>query len=179
MNILEKEIEEIIYTVLLNYGSEEFLERGLPISGIPLRQVNLGTYGIADMITVYINGAFKRRVLHVHIYELKRGVIGIGTLLQASRYYIGVHHFIESKGINKYFDTVLIDTSIIGSSVDLSNDFVFACDQYGVNAYTFKLDFFDGLTFDRINGYRKSNAAFPDELTQTSIGLIKKLYGRK
>jgi hypothetical protein len=47
MNFLEKNLEDIIFETHEN----KLRDRGLEISGKKLRQLRIGNYGIADMIT--------------------------------------------------------------------------------------------------------------------------------
>ena len=48
MRFLEKDLEQIIH----ESGMDQLNERGLPIDGKMFRQMRIGNYGIADLITV-------------------------------------------------------------------------------------------------------------------------------
>lgn len=57
MEFLEKkDLEDIIWEAYQSeYGKYELFNKGLSISGKMYRQVNLGDYGILDLMTVSIN----------------------------------------------------------------------------------------------------------------------------
>jgi len=140
MNFLEKDLEDIIF----ESDNELLQERGLPINGLKKRQVNLGAYGIADLVTIERDP--KLNLLTVTVYELKRGKISNDTLLQLSRYITGVMHYFQDRSIDATFKGVLI-----GSEIDDSSDFVFVTnliDSVSIVEYTYDID---GISFLQIH----------------------------
>ena len=82
MKFLEKNLEDIIFET----DNEKLQERGLDIRGKKFRQLRLSHYGIADIVTVSRIG----QSLQIDIFELKKDVITVDTLLQALRYIEGI-----------------------------------------------------------------------------------------
>jgi hypothetical protein len=170
MNFLEKDLEQIIYEA----PKEQLRERGLPIVGTTLRQVRIGNYGVADLITIqkpdfipYESGFhFHDSHCLVTIYELKQDKIGISTFLQAIRYAKGISSwYYQSKfcltDIHLKFKIVLI-----GKSIDVNSDFVYLTDlledRDGNNLleyYTYEYKF-DGMYFTKRDGFKLIQEGF-------------------
>lgn len=90
MNFLERDLENIIYqtsNILLN-------KRGLDIYGFKKRQVNIGAYGIADLVT-YHSDINIDLFLNVKVWELKRSVIDMDSLNQGLKYVAGVKRYLK------------------------------------------------------------------------------------
>lgn len=184
MDILEKEIEDVVYEALIS-DREGLEERGLPIqSGVVLRQPNLGSYGIADIIVMELHksksvnrqegksiGFATSRTIGCTIIELKKEVINVGTLIQAVRYCRGIERAFAVSQLQKdipfYFQIVLI-----GKKVDTSGDFVFMADAINnLSLYTYEIDLYKGITFRKHKGYYLSN----EDTMRVSESLIRKL----
>lgn len=93
MNFLEKDLEQIIFEA----DREELAKRGLKIKGKLLRQLKIGNYGIADLVSVHRdavneNGKITPKVI-ITVYESKKEKINISAFLQAVSY---------AKGIKRY-----------------------------------------------------------------------------
>lgn len=158
MNILEKDIEELLY----EYISYEHImqERGFyQLQAKYYRQLNLGSYGIADLIGVRITPLNTgNRFLNVTVYELKKDEINTGTLMQAARY-VAVLKRILTNQIREGLSIVNVnfDIVLIGRTVDTSSDFVFLSDFIDeVTLYTYHLDFIQGLRFESHEGFFKT-----------------------
>ncbi len=96
--MLEKEIEDIIYDGIRE-SPEEMKSRGfhLPENSKVYRQVNLGDYGIADLIVVGKSTDEKEgNLLDIRIYELKREHVNYADLAQITKYMGGIHFWLES-----------------------------------------------------------------------------------
>lgn len=164
MNFLEKNLEQIIYET-----DNTFLNnRGLEISGRKLRQVRIGNYGIADIVT------FERKSelisswddvyeianqITISIYELKKDLIDMNTLSQACRYKTGINEYINKY---KYFKPHNIQYNIylVGSSIQLNGEFVYVCESIeNCKMYTYNYDI-DGISFEMQTGYHLSNPGF-------------------
>lgn len=179
MNFLEKHLEDILYET----DNDVLDGRGLCISGKKYRQVKIGNYGIADLISVerdYLQSPYSTSVisdinLDITIYELKRDVVDINAFLQALRYAKGISRFMEFR---KLYDYVL-NIVLIGSKLDKDNDFVYItdlfdhgiCHNYGygivenkgklasVNYYRYNYNV-DGISFHQEFGYKLTNEGF-------------------
>lgn len=170
MKFLEKDLEEIIYLS----DKEKLSDRGLYISGILKRQLKIGNYGIADLVTFeryYVESSKTLPYLHIKVYELKKDKIGISALLQAVRYCKGIKTYLEQKHPRLDFS---MDIVLVGSEVDLSGSFVFLtdliqhCDSekicrngelYNIDFYTYKYEL-DGINFERRYDYNLTEKGF-------------------
>jgi hypothetical protein len=163
MNILEKEIEDLVWSA----DWDLIRERGLPISGRGFRQLNLGSYGISDIVTFdlvktrYTDRKETSRHLTVSIYELKKDNITIDTLLQAIRYYKAIQRIIETSPY--LIDAVDYEIYLIGKGLDKNGDgFSFITDFCpSINFYTYSIDLVNGLRFKRQDDYRHVNEVLP------------------
>ena len=123
MKFLEKDLEQIIF----ESGMDSLRERGLYINGKRLRQVKIGNYGIADLITFerpFYDGA-KREYFNpgrITIYELKKDHIGISAFLQAIAYAKGINRYLQKKDKD---DKYIIDIRLIGRDIDKNGSFCY------------------------------------------------------
>lgn len=150
MEFTEKDLEDLIYN---NYP---FLEDvGIDVRHTRLwRQVNLGVYGIADLIGIHLNG----NQITITIYELKKGLVDITTLFQAIRYVKGVNRILDIhyRHYRRIFN-IKIQIILIGSSVDLDSEFVYLPDVFqSLRVYTYEFGF-RGLEFYLEDNYNHSN----------------------
>jgi len=151
MNILEKNIEDLIWEAL---QTDTF---ALINSGFPLRdgfryfrQPNFGSYGIADLVAVKVY----KTSIHIVVYELKKDKINTGTFLQAIKYAKAIDR-LYLKNIKRYcsFEYVLI-----GKEVDTNSSFCYLTDMVGsLSYYTYSLDLGTGLKFHRKRQYALKN----------------------
>lgn len=182
MNILEHEIEDVIWDALGNESYDELQERGLPMGRkfTYARQFNLGSYGIADIIGVCahpssIRRGEKRRTIEFQIFELKKDEINADTFFQAIRYAKGLLHKISFEGIkyDPYFSFHLI-----GKDLSLNHALIYLPDLIGeVNLYTFRISLYDGITFHKHGNYILNNPSFSkkgEELTDLLRHNVKK-----
>ncbi|GAB3701247.1 hypothetical protein GCM10027592_29160 [Spirosoma flavus] len=163
MEISEKEIETMIWEAAGTEAGRKFLtERGLEISGTMLRQVGLGNYGVADLITMSFNWYGHKlpngsRECAIDIYELKKEAIDVNALGQALRYMEAVRHFLGELNLNLH---LYFGIHLIGKSINHSQNFLplvrtvsnaqeFECST--VFLYEYKFDF-DGIRFHRTEG---------------------------
>ena len=159
MEFLEKDLEQIIF----ESNNEELRKRGLPIIGRKIRQLNIGRYGISDIITYRRRDTytedysfFTGRQHIVTIYELKKNKIGISALLQAVRYSKGIQSFFEKRN----FDNYKINIVLIGREIDLSGDFVYLTDIFkSISFYTYEYRL-NGMIFTHKSGYKLKDEGF-------------------
>lgn len=166
MKFLEKDLEEVIFTSNRNHLSD----RGLYDYGKFLRQVRIGNYGIADLISItrpYNDGS--RHVPGViRVYELKKDKISPSTFLQCLGYARGVQRYIERNKPDQYGNWS-IEICLIGKTVDSNSTFVYLTDLFAsydeysihttVKLYTY--DFrIDGMYFEEVEGYHLIKEGF-------------------
>jgi hypothetical protein len=164
MNFLEKDLEEIIF----NTSREVLREKGLPIFGKIKRQLNLGKYGIADLVTIQTaNNSYPwGSSLQITIYELKKDKIGISSFLQALGYAKAIKVYLEEY---RNIDDFHIDIVLIGKEIDTTGSFCYIpelfCQDgsgnplgqiFNVQFYTYKFDI-NGFSFDEKSGYGLEN----------------------
>jgi hypothetical protein len=179
MELIEKDLEDMIYDACKSKEGMQFLnERGLPISGKVYRQVNIGNYGIADLITVtyshrywnevFLENTIRARHFFIDIYELKRDKVGIAALLQVCRYRVGLEYLFlrRFKNIQTTFEVRL---HLIGSGVETGTDFLYLTEQVqALHLHTYRFQF-DGLHFESVStsGWSQNDDGKPQELTIT------------
>jgi hypothetical protein len=164
MRFLEKDLEQIIH----ESGMDQLNERGLPIDGKMFRQMRIGNYGIADLITVtrpmYETIDQKTKVFYpgrITIYELKKENVSIGAFLQAIGYAKGITNYLEKRGKKRFYE---LDIVLIGKKIDTSGNFCFipdilSCSLGTLNFYTYEYAI-DGIFFINHQGYQYKNEGF-------------------
>jgi hypothetical protein len=156
MNILEKEIEQLLFENLDD--KDLMLSKGfIHLSDKYYRQLDLGDYGVADIIGLsYKKDKLDNLSLEINIYELKKELIDVNTLLQASRYYKGIESI-----LNYYELEVKLKFNIIliGKNVQTTTDFIYLTDLFdNLFYYTYSLDFTSGIKFIEQKEYSLKNS---------------------
>lgn len=145
MNILEKELEDVIWEAI-NDEKVDLSDHGLYLhSDNWIRQFNLGEYGIADIVGYTIeNDAIKWEII-----ELKKDIIGVGTLLQALNYYKALYLISED------YETVDFRIILIGKSIDKNGSFAYIADyvEDKIELYAYNIDLINGIRFINKFGY--------------------------
>ena len=169
MNILEKEIEDVVFQC----SNEVLRSRGLLIYGNKIRQLNLGSYGIADLVTIRFNKKYNT-CISIQVIELKKDTIDVNSLMQCARYAIGIKRYLTTvKKINDY--KISFECMLIGKQIQLNGDFVFLSDLFKVKCYEYRIDIVDGIKFVRQHGFHVSNEYFPPQLNDTYLDLLPNL----
>lgn len=157
MDFLEKDLERIIFET----DNKVLNEKGLRISGKKLRQVRLGNYGVADLITIARNFKiyedYSYHIVVVTVYELKLAKVGVSAFLQAVGYAKAISSFCEKKypGI-----PVTVIISLCGRSVDNSGSFCYIPSVVnGVSFTTYDYGV-DGIIFSSANSFALINEGF-------------------
>ncbi len=180
MKFLEKDLEEIIWDAYKNDKLSLINNRGLFINGLIKRQLRIGNYGIADLVSfefgysspIYDGQEFYkyrdfpteyikqfRPSIRITIYELKKDKIGISAFLQSVRYTTGIKQFIENKYPNSDF-YFIVNIVLIGSELDTSGSLCFIPDVFpNISFYTYKYDL-DGIVFNSEEDYKLINEGF-------------------
>jgi hypothetical protein len=153
MRFLEKDLEQIISET----GMDLLNERGLPIDGKLFRQLKIGNYGIADLVTLqrpFIEhlpkvGKYQHNGV-ITIYELKKDKISIGAFLQAIKYARGIQSYLIDRGKLHLYDIKIV---LIGHEIDKLGSFCFIPDIFE-NVQFFTYDYtINGLNFTRHKWY--------------------------
>jgi hypothetical protein len=167
MKFSEKNLEDIIFDT----PSPFLRERGLDIQGIKLRQVRLGNYGVADLISigkVYLDCIHEDKtvkkipVLFIDIFELKQNKINFDTYNQILKYGRGVKSYLK-----KFHPTLEygIRYVMIGDSVDQSSSFYYLPSLFrNIHLYKYTYDY-DGIKFERVEHYYTIHDGLSKELT--------------
>lgn len=161
MNVLEKELEDILFEyidnfdVLIDKNFEHYCEK-------KYRQVDLGDYGIADIIGIIEFENPKYRSFQINIYELKKEEISVNTFLQAIRYAKALKLVFEKSIEDAVFEYNII---LVGKTVNIKSDFIYLPDFYeNLHIYTYKIDFNKGIYFNKEEGYKLTNGKIPINL---------------
>ena len=166
MEFLEKDLEEIIY----NADKDLLAKKGLYINGILKRQLRIGNYGVADLVTFkreYDERYYSTRrfipVLRVTVYELKKENINISAFLQALCYVKGIDRFFEKRNFNF---PVIFNIVLIGKQIDKNSSFIYLTDYLFnrdmsdfLDLYTFKYNI-DGIQFKIESDYKLTDEGF-------------------
>lgn len=168
MKILEKHLEEVIYEA----DSLDLCERGMCVSGKRFRQLRIGNYGVADLVTVekswntYHYAAYSEviPVLQITVYELKQYEISTKTLLQAMKYCKGIKRYLAHR---KFKFRPRFRIVLVGKTVDLTDNLVYLpdlfdqreVDSFVFSMYTYKYEL-NGLKFTNIHDYQLRNEGF-------------------
>jgi hypothetical protein len=171
MEFLEKELENIIWET----DNEKLFNKGLFIDGKKYRQLRLGNYGIADIITVrkdfdikycYKDEKYKSfPYLNITVFELKKDKIGIGAFLQSIKYCKAIKNYFEK---NRKQINFKLNITLIGKEIDKISDFIFITDLIfsdeigcinSINYYTIIYNV-DGLIFKKEGDYKLINENF-------------------
>ena len=159
MEFLEKDLEQIIYESTI----EDLNKAGLSIIGKRFRQLRIGNYGVADIVTFHRYSG----TLNITIYELKKDKAGISAFLQGLRYCKGIDSYIRDFR-NKDID-IVYRIFIIGREIDTNSDYIYLtdflngnicyCYDFRVYNYSYKYNI-DGLKFHLEGGYKLTNENF-------------------
>jgi len=181
MNFLEKDLEQILWDAHFSRNIEELDKRGLYLNGRLKRQLNIGSYGVADLVSFEIgkkilglNEFYSKEefgdctdssinAIQVTVYEIKKDKIGISAFLQALRYVQGIKQYIKERQENNSFRKLIsyeFKIVLIGKELDNTGSFCFIPDILNkVDFYTYKYGL-DGITFQNESGYRISPSNF-------------------
>jgi hypothetical protein len=162
MTFLEKDLEQIIF----ESGRDLLEEKGLRIEGKLYRQLRIGNYGIADLVSItkpfYIGRKIDNNLTliqgEITIYELKKDKIGISALLQALSYARGIQRYLEKRNKTKLFE---IKIDLIGKELDTTGSFCFISNllRSKISFFTYSYDI-NGIEFKYEYDYSLKNEGF-------------------
>lgn len=148
----EKELEDWIFN-----KAKETLEN--PLNGEEIhsiyRQVDLGAYGILDLITFWYAGEY----IEVTIIEVKKEHVTTKAIAQLSRYKKAIHDYFNSHkhNINLRIFAVAPEMSIGDDTVFLSD---LVTDFFDFKSFTCSVDLEKGVSFKQSYGWHKQNETF-------------------
>ena len=165
MEFLEKDLESIIW----ESDNEKLQEKGLDIYGKKFRQLRIGNYGIADLVTIeknYFEIEKTYPFLNITVFELKKEKAGISAFFQAVRYCKGIQTYLESRKIFQF----KLNIVLCSKKIDTESDYIFLCDLinsstfgqgkiHSLTNYSFKFTI-DGIEFKDEYGYNLTNKGF-------------------
>lgn len=152
MEFLEKDLEQIIWET----DDRILFERGLQISGKRKRQLRIGNYGIADLVTFWRD----EYEICFEVFELKKDDLNMQTLLQAYKYVKGISTYLQLRGFKHRFYVTLV-----GRRIDTISSFCFLPDLINsLYIYTYHMNI-DGLQFRRILDWNLSNKGFDKKIS--------------
>lgn len=140
----EKDLEDVVYKMLSN-GDDRLCSIIPPYKHV-LRQLNMDSYGIADLVTFTgcLDSDGDIEFVTATIIELKNTEIKKEALFQALRYKTFL-----LKHINIVDEVSIV---LIGSSIDKSSEIVFSENLGDITLITFGLNE-DGISFKHEHGY--------------------------
>lgn len=167
MEFLEKDLEELMFNAsneeLATAGISEFDCLGTSIKR--KRQLRIGNYGVADMVTFTKSYNCSsmwdeygvKPVLEVNVYELKKDGITVSAFFQALRYAKGIKSFLCKRG----FYEVELNIVLVGRlDLSIKSDVVYLNDVFDnvrLYGYTYSMD---GLNFKEIINYSLVDEGF-------------------
>jgi hypothetical protein len=171
MKFLEKTLEDIIYNNLKEMstrGLDLFKRRGSYFS--VSRQVGLGGYGVADLITVEWSQTVWEtgRYITVTIIECKLNTIDINAYMQVQRYKTAINSILDEFDLSR--TELIVKTVLIGSELSTKGDFVYVLNgDKDCDVYTYSYDF-DGIKFENQGrGWRQKEANLPVQTLKTTF----------
>ena len=145
MAIIESQLEDFLFHEMFNPKTlNERTGLWLGYYQAHFRQINLGPYGIADLMTMEYGQASgpsddKRNYLDVNIIELKAEGVGPETYLQVARYASGVRHFFRSF-VNLSRTEIRINVYLVGKYTSMKPiDCIPIGDVNYVSVYTYNI----------------------------------------
>lgn len=146
MNILEKEIEDIVFALCQNQQAGRKRGLFLPLANY-YRQFNITHYGIADIVGFHFDS--DEFCLYITVIEIKKESVNAQTLDQAIRYCKGLKEVFGEKEYGIAFNIVLI-----GKTLEIDSSFCFYPDILNnVQIYTFGISLENGVDFKYQHGY--------------------------
>lgn len=158
MKFLENDLENIIY----DSNKIELAKRGLNIKGTVLRQLRLGNYGVADLVS-FSKGEYDltyggHDVSIITVYELKKDAVGYDTLGQALRYVQGIKRYLKLRGVMINY---IVKIVLVGRKISDTYDFSIGMGGFDGLAEVYTYDYsLNGLIFKKESGYYYTNEYF-------------------
>ncbi|MES2395888.1 MAG: hypothetical protein V4549_07790 [Bacteroidota bacterium] len=158
MNFLEKDLEKIIFeTPNEHLRSGEFW-----VNGIKKRQLRIGNYGVADLVTCHRNydlefmegleKPIKHPYAEITVYELKQKEVNIKTLIQGARYCAGIRNYLDKRKLSFIYKINLV---LIGNSFNVDSDILYLEQLFeNLSIVTYKI-IDDVVSFEYHSGFER------------------------
>lgn len=144
MELLERELQQLI----METPNEKLWERGLQLAGKKRSEVNLGTWGRADIICSNIQRNKGAATFYIYLLELKKGMITVDAVVQVCRYYTAIENYLSQRFPNSEIKVFPI---LIGSDFTNGVGFIHTCSLINLIMYSYD---YDGLHFRPIRNIR-------------------------
>ena len=132
-----------------------------------LRQVNLGGYGIIDIVFINIyDDPDNEPELYFRIIELKKGIIDNAAVAQISQYKQGIEHYL---GLKDFQIKTRVEGILIGAGHNNNDNTCFLIDSIDwLSCYHYELTLEYGIQFKQSCGWVKKGEEFNnlDEITK-------------
>lgn len=171
MKFLEKDLEQIIY----ESDTYSLANRGIFVTGRRFRQLRIGNYGVADLVTFdrpFLHSHFKKQCRgRITVFELKKDAISVSAFFQAVRYVRGIQRWMQKYHPHLLdridFNIVLVGNECSGDVVYLNNIFQLETserlvDEFpvcSISIYRYNYDF-DGISFEDVSDYFLTEEGF-------------------
>lgn len=146
----EKDLEDLVFKMLSN--CDERISSIVPPYKHVTRQMNMDSYGIADIVTFSgcVNADGDIEFVAATVIELKNTEITKEALFQALRYKTFL-----LKHVNLIDEVSIV---LIGTSINKSSEIVFAENLGDITLITFDMDE-NGIKFKHEHGYERVNVS--------------------
>jgi hypothetical protein len=153
MDFYESDLEDIIWECLQSEQGVQALDsKGLliPTPKKAFRQLRIGNYGIADIVTVQKECIRFEDAVHpsltITVFELKKDQIKLDTLVQVFRYIKGIRDYFNRRGY--HICEYNVRGVLIGRSIN-DGDWVYLAEGINekVDFYTYNY-YIDGMRFE-------------------------------
>lgn len=143
MEIYEKQLEQVI----MQHGGTFFPMLKSPIE--VFKQVNIGAYGIADIVAINIIDTDPANpVMEVTVFELKRGTITWESVAQVYRYIAGIKQSVPTAYQFPY--PVTFKAVVVGKKVDHSLTFPVYYIADHVELFEYRFEVLEGIHFKKV-----------------------------
>ena len=159
--ISEKELEDYLFSLKINRNP-------LLVDGKCFRQVNLGGYGIIDLLYIDIKSECappeypQYPYVTITVVELKKGSIDFSSLGQICRYKRGLERFLSQQINKRYHITsrIKVEGVLVGS--DYANgDICYTIDQINwLECWHYNLDLKEGIELEHSTGWYRDDEDF-------------------
>jgi hypothetical protein len=130
MKFLEKDLEDYIYYV----NNKRLAKEGLNFYYYKkFRQLKIGKYGVADLITISKPPFLKDikifpEKIYITVYELKKDELNNKTFFQAIRYLTGIKRYLKKRGKN--LNNYCFNIVLLGKTLNLNEDLCYLPDIF-------------------------------------------------
>lgn len=150
----EKELEDYIYSKLENSYN--------PINGDDInwcaRQVEIGPYGIIDLITIAFHPCEYHAGIDITIIEVKKEIITAKAFAQLARYMKGIRHYFESYE-NKV--SYSVRGILVAPDIDKSDSSIYLINECeDISVYLSKMNLESGVEFEHQENWHVNDPDF-------------------